>query len=461
MADVARRRIWGWFFFDWASQPYSTLLLTFIFAPYINQILGDGTAAQTAWGLGIGAAGVAIALLAPALGAIADTSGTRMRWIVAFSVLYVVGASGTWLARPDDPNLLLVLALFGLGLIGMEFATIFTNSMLPDLGPREDIGRISGDGWAFGYAGGLIALLLVLAFLAEAEGGLTYLGLAPVFGLDPATGEGTRAVGPFTAVWYVVFMLPFFAWVRDPRPAARAPGAVRRALSDLRRTLIRVPRQRSLAAYLASSMLYRDALNGMYAFGGLYAAGVLGWTVGDTGIFGILAIVAGGVFAWLGGRADAAYGPKPVITVSIVVLIAVAVTVVFVSRTSVLGLAVTPGSRLPDIVFYAVGAAIGAAGGALQTASRTMMVRQADPDRMTEAFGLYALAGKATSFVAPLSIGAVTWATGSQQAGILPLIVLFLGGLFLLTWVKPEGGRAAPWTDDPHAARSAPVSSRD
>ena len=456
---TARKRIWGWFFFDWASQPYSTLLLTFIFAPYINQILGDGTAAQTAWGLGIGAAGVAIAILAPILGAIADTSGTRMRWIVVFSVLYVVGASGTWLARPDDPNLILVLALFGLGLIGMEFATIFTNSMLPDLGRRDEIGRISGDGWAFGYAGGLIALLLVLAFLAEAGDGLTFLGRPPAFGLDPAASEGTRFVGPFTALWYAVFMLPFFAWVRDPRPTAQAPGAVRRALSDLRRTLARVPRQRSLAAYLASSMLYRDALNGMYAFGGLYAAGVLGWTVGDTGVFGIIAIVAGGVFAWLGGRADAAFGPKPVIVASILVLTAVAVAVVFVSRTSVLGMAVPADSGLPDLVFYVLGAGIGAAGGALQTASRTMMVRQADPARMTEAFGLYALAGKATSFVAPLSIGAATWATGSQQAGILPLIVLFLAGLFLLVWVKPEGDRAAPWKDDPHAARSAPASS--
>jgi UMF1 family MFS transporter len=100
---------------------------------------------------------------------------------------------------------------------------------------------------------------------------------------------------------------------------------------------------------------------------------------------------------------------------------------------------VGPESALPDIAFYGLGILIGAAGGALQSASRTMMVRQAHPERMTEAFGLYALTGKATSFMAPLLIGVVTDVTGSQQLGITPLLALFLIGLVLLIWVKPEG----------------------
>jgi UMF1 family MFS transporter len=110
-----------------------------------------------------------------------------------------------------------------------------------------------------------------------------------------------------------------------------------------------------------------------------------------------------------------------------------------VSRERVFGMAVGPESRLPDLAFYLLGALIGAAGGALQSASRTMMVTQADPARMTEGFGLYALSGKATSFMAPFLIGLVTWATGSQQAGIVPLVVLFLIGLVLLFWVKRDG----------------------
>lgn len=190
-------------------------------------------------------------------------------------------------------------------------------------------------------------------------------------------------------------------------------------------------------------MLYRDSLNGMFVFGGIYAAGVLGWNVTATGLFGIIAIVASATFAWLGGKVDKATGSKFVISISIVVLIGVAIGIIFISPTAVFGIPVAEGSRLPDIAFFVLGALIGAAGGSLLPSSRTMMVRQADPERMTEAFGLYALSGKATSFIAPLSIGFVTDLTGSQQLGILPLVFLFALGLMLLLWVRPEGDTPA------------------
>ncbi|WP_050527912.1 MFS transporter [Pseudorhodobacter aquimaris] len=443
-----KKRIWGWFFFDWASQPYSTLLITFIFAPYIADMLGDGSRAQTVWGYGIGLAGLVIALMAPLLGVIADKAGGRMRFIALFSVLYVLGSWGLWYAAPNDFNLFFVMGSFALGLIGMEFATIFSNAMLHDLGPREEIGRISGSGWAFGYLGGLLSLIIMLLLLAEGTTGKTLLGIAPLFGLDAAAREGTRAVGPFTALWYAVFMLPFFLWVREPaRPAAMSiTAAARTALPDLVQSLKGLPARRSLFAFLGSSMAYRDALNGMYVFGGIYAVGVLGWSVIDVGIFGILAAFSGALFAWLGGKADSRFGPKPVIACCVLALTGVAIGVAMISRTSVFGIPVAASSALPDIAFYIMGALIGACGGALQSASRTMMVHQADPARMTEAFGLYALAGKATSFVAPLSIGVVTDITKSQQLGISPLIVLFLIGLVLLFWVKPQGdqNRGAP-----------------
>lgn len=443
MQPSNRQRIWGWFFFDWASQPYNTLLITFIFGPYVAELIGDGVRAQAVWGFGIGLAGVLIAVLAPVLGAMADTGGNRLRWIWGFSVLYVIGSGMLWFAAPDTFNLHLTLFFFAIGMIGMEFATIFTNSMLPELAPREDIGRLSGNGWAFGYIGGLITLALMLALFAEsAETGKTMLGLNPVFGLDAATREGTRFVGPLTALWYAAFMVPFFLWVRDPRGSRAQPGAVKQALTGLWGTLTHLPRTPSLFAFLGGSMLYRDALNGMYVFGGIYAAGVLGWSVVDTGIFGIIAIIAGALFAWIGGHMDARMGPKPVITIAILVLTTVAMATVTVSREGVLGIAVGPESSLPDIAFYVLGSMIGAAGGMLQSASRTMMVRQANPDRMTEAFGLYALAGKATSFLAPFAIGTATALSGSQQIGVMPLIALFLLGLLMLNWVNPEGDPA-------------------
>lgn len=444
MANASlRKRIWGWFFFDWASQPYNTLLITFIFTPYVKELVGDGTTAQSAWGFGIGAAGLVIAVLAPVLGALADTGGNRMRWIWLFSIMYVVGAAGLWYAVPGDFSLILILTFFAIGMIGMEFATTFTNSMLPDLGTPEEIGRISGNGWAFGYVGGLIALVIMLLFFADnATTGRTLIGLEPAFGLDPAEREGTRFVGPLVAIWFVVFMIPFFLFVREPRTQKAPKGAVKLALKDLKTTLKRLPQDRSLFAYLGSAMFYRDALNGMYAFGGIYAAGVLGWSVQNVGIFGIIAIIAGAIAAWLGGMVDSRFGPKPVIAVCILALTAMGIAIVLISRESMFGVPIPEGSALPDIAFYVVGAVIGAAGGVIQSASRTMMVRQANPARMTEAFGLYALSGKATSFLAPLLIGITTYATGSQQLGVSPVIGLFLIGLVLLLWVNPNGKQA-------------------
>jgi MFS transporter, UMF1 family len=453
--DSARKRIWGWYFFDWASQPYNTLLLTFVFGPYFAEIargyyMGAGldeeaakAAAQAYWGWGLAIASFAIAVLAPILGAIADGTGRRMVWVWVFSAFYVLGAWGLWWAAPGGEGDILfwAVASFGLGFIGMEFATIFTNALMPSLGDHDDLGAISGSGFAFGYLGGLLALVLMLLFLAEnADSGLTLLGRDPLFGLDPEAREGTRAVGPFAALWYMVFMVPFFVWVKEPRTHAQ-PLHIGRALGSLRDTLASLRYRRSLSAYLASSLFYRDALNALYGFGGVYASGVLGWSILQIGTFGIVGAISAMVASWIGGRADRRFGPKPVIAVCIVVLIFVCAVIVGMDRESVWGIAMDPASGRPDQIFFGCGALIGAAGGALQAASRTMMVRHATPDTATQAFGLFALSGKVASFMSPALIALVTTWSGSQRIGISPLIVLFLAGLVLLIWVKPYGDK--------------------
>jgi UMF1 family MFS transporter len=453
MATItARKRIWGWYFFDWASQPYNTLLLTFIFGPYFAQTatasLVEGgmdlaaakAQAQAYWGYGLAIAGITIAILAPILGSIADSSGKRLPWIWLFSLLYVVGSGALWWTAPQDFSVLWALFFFGIGLIGMEFATIFTNAYLPELHPDPgERGRISGDGWAFGYAGGVLALIVIIALFQSGANGKTMAGLSPLFGLDPSTKADTRVVAPLTAIWYALFMVPFFLYIRDtPKPAA-VQYKFGKGVRDLGQTLRNLPNHPSLMAYLGSSMFYRDALNGMYTFGGLYAAGVLEWTIQEIGIFGILAAISGAVFSVIGGRVDRRVGPMPVIVFCCIILILTACLIISLTPTSIIGITLTDGSALPSVMFYIAGALIGAAGGALQSSSRNMMTRQGNPDRMTESFGLYALSGKATSFIAPGMIAIATDITGSQRLGITPVVGLFIIGLILLAWVKPNG----------------------
>ncbi len=428
------RRIWGWMFFDWASQPYFTLLLTFIFGPYfISAVVGDGALGQQYWGWMLTIVGVSTAALAPILGAVADGTSSRKPWIIVFSAMTAAGSFALWWATPGGPVYWPLIA-FGIGLLGAELATIFVNAMLPGLGTEREVGVISGSGWAFGYAGGIIALAVMLFLLAENDAGRTLLGNAPSFGLNPEAHEGTRSAGPFTAVWFVIFMLPFYFWACD-RPETTAGAAAIKGLID---TLRKLPEERSLLAFLASSMFYRDALNGLFAFGGIYAAGVLQWSVVEIGVFGVASLICGAACAWMGGFADRQWGPKVVITAASLALVLVCTAIFTTSRTMVIFIPVGPGSSLPDTVFLICGGVIGGAGAVLQAASRTMVVRLANPERMTEAFGLYAFAGKATSFLAPFLIALFTGLTDDQRLGITPLILLFAIGLILLHWVKPE-----------------------
>ena len=189
-----------------------------------------------------------------------------------------------------------------------------------------------------------------------------------------------------------------------------------------------------------SSLFYRDALNALYGFGGVYASGVLGWSIIQIGVFGVVGAVTATIASWLGGKADRRFGPKPVIAICIVILMLVCCVIVGMTRESLWGMALAPG--MADDIFFACGALIGGAGGALQAASRTMMVRHTTPDRAAEAFGLFALSGKVASFISPFLIAIVTSASGSQRIGISPLIALFLIGLVLLIWVRPRGERA-------------------
>src|SRR6195952_1332260 len=213
-----RSAVTGWILFDWAAQPYFTLITTFVFAPYFaTHVAADPASGQALWGFATAAAGLMIALLSPVLGAIADANGRRKPWIAAFGGLLMIGSCLMGFGKPGDASVSPPLLLaYGIATIGVEFATVFNNAMMPTLVPPDEIGRLSGTGWATGYVGGILSLVLVLGFFAaDAATGGALFGFTPLFGLDPATHQGDRITGPLTGVWFVIFVLPMFLLTPD------------------------------------------------------------------------------------------------------------------------------------------------------------------------------------------------------------------------------------------------------
>jgi MFS transporter, UMF1 family len=448
-----RSAVISWIFFDWAAQPYFTLITTFVFAPYFaNFIAPNPAAGQAMWGFAAAGAGLTIALLSPVLGAIADASGRRKPWIAGFGALLVIGASAMWIGKPGDASVIVPLLIaYAVASIGVEFATVFNNAMMPTLVPPERIGRLSGTGWATGYLGGIASLILVLGFLAaNPETGRTLFGLTPLFGLDPVTHQGDRITGPLTGLWFMIFVLPMFLLTPDYPAKRPVREALRAGLLELKQTLAELPKQRSMATFLLANMIYTDGLVSLFAFGGIYAATTFGWHTIQIGTFGIILAVAGVFGAWLGGKLDDIFGPKRVIAGSMIVLLSAVIAILLVDRDSIFFIQVAPpvpGGGLfasaSERAYLVLGGLIGAAGGPLQAAARTLLIRLAPRDRIAQYFGLFALTGKVTSFIGPLLIGAITAATQSQKAGMAVLVLFFTVGMVLLMMVREDSARHA------------------
>lgn len=441
-----RRAILGWVLFDWAAQPWFTLITTFVYAPYFaNAVAPDPVRGQAWWGYATAAAGLVIALCSPVLGAIADAGGGRKPWIAAFGAVLVTAAATLWLGKPGDPSTIaIVLVAFMIGTIANEFATVFNNAMMPSLVRPERLGRLSGTGWATGYIGGIISLALMLCWLVgDPLTGKTLIGAKPWFGLDPAAREGDRFAGPLTAIWFVVFILPLFLFTPDRPRLLPVKEATRQGLITLADSLRRLRGQRNLALFLAANMVYSDGLVALFALGGIFAASVFGWTTIEIGIFGILLAITGTIGAYLGGLADDRFGPKAVVIGTLIILILSLGAILMIGPDRVFFVTVappTPGDGLfatvAERAYVAIGCCIGFAAGPLQAASRTLLARLAPADRVTQFYGLLALSGKMTSFMGPLAAALVTTIFASQYAGMAVLLLFFGAGLAVLLPVR-------------------------
>ncbi|HJM91267.1 MAG: MFS transporter [Alphaproteobacteria bacterium] len=451
MAPATRRAQYSWALFDWANQPYFTLVTTFIFAPYFtSHVVGNAIRGQELWGYGQAAAGLCIALLSPVMGAMADASGRRKPWILGFQALCVVACAGLWLALPGaaDRDLMLILGLIVLASVGAEFATVFNNAMLPGLVSRARLGRLSGYAWALGYLGGLVSLGFVLGGFSLPE--------VPLFGLDKASHEHDRMVGPLSAIWMVIFIVPLLIFTPDAPPSGLSPAkAARQGLRQLGGTLKSLRHYRNVMLFLIARMIYFDGLSAIFAFGGIYAAGIFGWSTTNLGVFGIILIIFAALGAMVGGWLDDRIGSKRTILLAVAGLIIATLgivsitvdglgtegrqdTVLYFIQYQVVASGEGMFTTRAEQIFLLFGIMVGMFGGPAQAASRTMVSRLVPVEKIGEFYGLYALSGKATAFIAPLVVALITGMLQSQRAGIAAIVVFLALGLLLMLPVREE-----------------------
>lgn len=453
MRMTPRRGLVGWVMFDWAAQPFYTLVLTFLFAPYFaSTFIGNAAWGQELWGYITAVAGAIVAILSPVLGAIADASGKRKPWIAVSSLALIAGLCSLWLAAPGQTDQLApVIAGILIASVAAEIAGVFTNAMMPGLVPPNQLGRLSGTGWAVGYAGGLVSLVLAAGLIvSDGETGKTMMGLEPILPLNSLDHEGERLIGPFSALWYAIFVLPLFMFTPDSSSgkSVNGPGsAISRGLKQLRETLLHVRRYRNIVRFLTARMLYADGLGAIFVFGGLYAAALFNWTAAELGLFGIVITVTAAIGAFIGGPLDDRFGARTVIICGLLGLMAACVGVLSVDGTRIFYVVdVQPAnpangifSSVGEQVYLAFAAGIGLVSGPIQASSRSLLARLTPPDMATEFFGLFAFSGKVTAFAAPLTVSLVTALTGSQRLGIASIALFLVLGLGLLLSVKEPG----------------------
>lgn len=455
----------SWMLFEWSAQPFYSLITTFLFAPYFaNGFIGDPVRGQQIWAYTAAFAGLAVAICSPVLGAFADSSGRRKPWIIIASLFFIAGMSSLWIAEPGRPELLyLVLIAYAVAAVAAELNAVFVNAMMPGLVPASQYGRTSGMSAAIGYLGGLASLVVVAGLLvADTSTGRTLFGLAPMLDFDAASRQGDRFIGPFCAIWFLIFVLPLLLFTPDRRaPGASSAGG----MTALRQTLTELPQHGNVLKFLIARMLFVDGLGAVFAFGGIYGAAQFGWQAFELGLFGIILIVTAMIGAAVGGWLDDKIGARRVILAALVIALIATLGVLSVDKTHVLFMQAVAAKEagtgflasIGERVFVLFAGFVGLVAGPLNASSRSFMAHISPPERITQFFGLFAFSGKATSFIAPLLVGGLTAATGNQRYGVAVVLVFLTAGLLLMLRVQGDAVRG----ESVVAVEPAPAVERD
>ncbi len=410
-----KRTIQAWSLYDFANSAFTTLIVTFVYAVYFTDAIApDHERGLTLWSWGISSSAVLVALFSPFLGAMADSGGHRRRYLLLSTSVCVLGS--VVLFFPSPGQVVFALVTFVIANVAFEMANVFYNAYLPDIAPLNQIGKVSGNGWALGYVGGMLCLLAGYFVLVQPA--------HPPFGLSAENGSNIRAVTLLVAGWFALFSLPMFLWVEDKKIEDPPPTSVlfRFARQELAQTFREIRNYRQLVRLLIARLVYNDGLVTMFALGGIYAVDTFGVNIF---YFGIILNVAAGLGAFAMGYLDDYIGGKQTIMISIVGL-AIA-TIIAVFTTSV-------------TVFWVSAILTGILAGPNQSASRSLFGRFVPENHENEFFGFFAFSGKFTAFIGPFLVGLLTQLYHNQRIGISVVVVMFIAGGILLLRVDEKQG---------------------
>lgn len=412
----SRRKIWAWALYDWANSSFATIMLTFVFGAYFTKMVApDEVTGAAWWSYALAGSGLILAVLGPICGIFADQGGGRLKRFTALSM--GVCLAGTlaagWLAVPQATPLVMLLVLLSLAIanVGFELSIVFNNALLPHVASAEKLGRVSSLAWGLGYLGGLASLVLVLF-------GLIGLGeIPPWVELPRGEGEFIRAGAVVVGIWYLIFSLPLFLLVPD-RVAGEvrtlSPGEILRLVWKSLQRIFTDARWRN---FMIGSAIYRDALTTLFSMGGIYAASRYNLTTSEILLFGIGINVTAGIGCLAASFLEDKVGSLVMVRFCLLALVLCGLAVLW-----------APGRT----EFYVTALGLGLFVGPVQSASRTLVARLSPPGQIAENYGLYALSGRAVSFMGPLCFGLATTLSGNQLAGMATIIGFWLAGWLMI-----------------------------
>jgi UMF1 family MFS transporter len=420
------RRVVTWAMYDWGTQPFNTIIITFVFAVYLtSSAFGDVNATTSALALATAISGLLIAVLAPVLGQAADRSGNTVTVLRVLTALIVVLSASLFFIKPSPAYLVWGLVLFGIGSLVNEISGVTYNATIDQVASTRSVGRVSGFGWGMGYVGGILSLLLIYFAFIKPEVGL--------FGVTGRDGLDIRVSMLVCALWTIVFTIAPLVMLKNQPPAVKDGTrlSVVGAYVQLWRTLVNLWRtDRPLITFLIASAVFRDGLAGVFSFGAIIAAGTFGFSAGEVIIFGAAANITAGVSTMLFGFLDDKIGPRRVILISLACLTVLGSLVFFLHAGG-------------STVFWIVGLGLTIFVGPAQSASRSYLARLIPEGKSGEVFGLYATTGRAISFLSPTLFGlmvqlgfAITHETNTQYWGILGIAIILLIGFLIMLRVK-------------------------